>query len=69
MALELVGRASERGHLKSGWVAGDDAFGMSPSFREALAALGMRYYVLDVPGSTPVWPLEPACETPRSLGQ
>ena len=28
---------------------GDDAFGMSPTFREGLAALGMRY-VLDVPG-------------------
>ena len=30
----------ERGHLRAGWVAGDDAFGMSPSFREGLAALG-----------------------------
>ena len=28
-------RALERGHLKAGWVAGDDAFGMSPSFRES----------------------------------
>ena len=45
-----------QGHLKAGWVAGDDAFGMSPSFRESLARMGMRY-VLDVPGSTPVWPL------------
>ena len=51
------------GHLKAGWVAGDDAFGMSPSFREALAALGMRY-VLDVPGSTPVWPWEPSWTSP-----
>ena len=67
LALELVGRALERGHLKSGWVAGDDAFGMSPSFREALAALGMRY-VLDVPGSTPVWPLEPAWTSPEYQG-
>ena len=39
----LVGRAQERGHLKAGWVAADDAFGMSPSFREGLAALGMWY--------------------------
>ena len=44
LALEMVGRAQERGHLKAGWVA----FGMSPSFREGLAALGM-WYVLDVP--------------------
>ncbi len=50
LALEMVERALERGHLRAGWVAGDDAFGMSPSFREGLAALGMRYVrVLDVP--------------------
>ena len=40
LALELLQRALERGHLRAGWVAGDDAFGMSPSFREGLAALG-----------------------------
>ena len=71
LALELLERALGLGHLKAGWVAGDDAFGMSPSFREGLAGLGMRY-VLDVPGSTPVWPLEPSWEsawtTPRSPG-
>ena len=55
----MVGRAQERGHLKAGWVAADDAFGMSPSFREGLAALGMRY-VLDVPSGFTVWPPEPA---------
>ena len=38
LALEMVGRAQERGHLKAGWVAADDAFGMSPSFRDGLAA-------------------------------
>ena len=59
LALEMVGRAQERGHLKAGWVAGDDAFGMSPSFREGLAALGM-WYVLDVPSGFTVWPPEPA---------
>ena len=52
--LKMVERALERGHLRAGWVAGDDAFGMSPSFREGLAALGMRY-VLDVPGGTTVF--------------
>ena len=60
LALELLERAlvhhSERGYLRAKWVAGDDAFGMSPSFRDTLAALGM-HYVLDVPGGTTVWPL------------
>ena len=59
LALELLERALERGHLRTQWVAGDDAFGMSPSFRDGLAVLGM-HYVLDVPGGTTVWPLEPA---------
>ena len=67
LALEMLERALERGHLKAGWVAGDDAFGMSPSFREGLAALGMRY-VLDVPGTTTVWPLEPAWTSPEQQG-
>ena len=49
LALELLARALELGHLRAQWVAGDDAFGMSPSFREGLEALGM-WYVLDVPG-------------------
>ena len=59
LALEMVGRAQERGHLKAGWVAADDAFGMSPSFRDGLMALGM-WYVLDVPSGFTMWPPEPA---------
>ena len=64
LALEMLERALQLGHLKAEWVAGDDAFGMSPSFRDALAAMGMSY-VLDVPGSTPVWPLEPVWTSPE----
>ena len=67
LALEMLEQALERGHLQAGWVAGDDAFGMSPSFREGLAALGMRY-VLDVPGGATVWPLEPAWASPEYQG-
>ena len=67
LALELLERALELGHLRAGWVAADDAFGMSPSFREDLAALGLRY-VLDVPGNTPVWPLEPEWTSPEYQG-
>ena len=67
LALEMVERALERGHLKAGWVAGDDAFGMSPSFREGLAALGIRY-VLDVPAGFTVWPPESAWTSPEYQG-
>ena len=63
----MLAQAMELGHLEAGWVAGDDAFGMSPSFREGLAALGMRY-VLDVPGGTTAWPLEPGWTSPEYPG-
>ena len=68
LALELLQRALERGHLQAGWVAGDDAFGMSPSFREGLAALGMRY-VLDVPAGFTVWPEELERTSPAYQGR
>ena len=58
LALEMLRAARQQGHLEAAWVAGDDAFGMSPAFRDGLAAEGMRY-VLDVPATTPVWPREP----------
>ena len=45
----MLQQALRREYLKAGWVAADDAFGMSPFFRDGLAALGMCY-VLDVPG-------------------
>ena len=68
LALEILERALARGHLQAGWVAGDDAFGMSPSFREGLAALGMRY-VLDVPAGFTVWPEQPERTRPAYQGR
>ena len=67
LALEMLEQALERGYLEAKWVAADDAFGISPSFRDSLAALGIRY-VLDVPGNTPVWPLEPEWSSPEYPG-
>ena len=68
LALEMLERALELGHLRAEWVAGDDAFGMSPSFREGLAALGTRY-VLDVPAGFTVWPPELAWTSPAYQGR
>ena len=67
LGLELLRQALERGHLRAKWVAGDDAFGMSPSFRDGLAALGMRY-VLDVPGNFTFWPVDPEWTSPAYQG-
>ena len=68
LALEMLQRALERGHLQADWVAGDDAFGISPSLREGLAALGTRY-VLDVPAGFTVWPAEPERTSPAYQGR
>ncbi len=59
LALAMLERAQARGYLSAQWVAGDSAFGMSPSFREGLMATG-AWYVLDVRPDMTVWPLEPA---------
>ena len=67
LALEMLARALERGHLEADFVAGDDAFGMSPSFRDGLAAQGMRY-VLDVPGGGPRCGLGSRSEQPGLSG-
>ena len=68
LALELLERALALGHLKAGWVAADDAFGMSPSFRDGSAALGMNY-VLVVPRNTTVWPFELGWTSPGYQGR
>ena len=68
LALELLERALDLGHRKAGWVAADDAFGMSPSLRDGLAALGMKY-VPDVPAGFTVWPAEPEKTTPVYRGR
>ena len=68
LALDMLQGALEPGHLSAGWVAADDAFGMSPSFREGLAALGMCY-VLYVPAGFTVWPPEPERTSPPYQGR
>ena len=60
LALEMLEWALEGAHLRSKLGRRRDAFGISPSFRENLAALRMRY-VLDVPANFTVWPMESAC--------
>ena len=54
----MVGRAQERGHLKAGWVAADDAFGIRRPSGRAWRPWGCG--TLDVPSGFTVWPPEPA---------
>ena len=54
LALDMLRRARAAGHLQGHWVAGDDAYGMVPTLRDALDAEGWTY-VLAVPQTTPVF--------------
>jgi SRSO17 transposase len=68
LALEMLQQARGRGHLTAAWVTGDDAFGKSPEFRDAVETAGFLY-VLEIPADTPVWPQEPTWETPPYRGK
>ena len=68
LALELLERAPGVGPPQGRMgCRGRTPSGCRRPFGRSLAGLGMRY-VLDVPGSTPVWPLELAWTSPGSQG-
>ncbi len=54
LGLAMLRQARAAGHLAGTWVAGDDAYGMVPTLRDALDAEGW-HYVLDVPKTTPIF--------------
>ncbi|HET6385392.1 MAG TPA: IS701 family transposase, partial [Armatimonadota bacterium] len=68
LALEMMEQAIRWRHLQAQWVTGDDAYGQCPAFRDGVRILGLKF-VLDVPSTTPVWPLEPIMEQPVSSGK
>jgi SRSO17 transposase len=68
LGLALLRGARAAGHLEGPWVAGDDAYGMVPSLRDALDAEGWRY-VLDVPATTPVFTQPAAVHVPPWSGR
>jgi SRSO17 transposase len=68
LALAMLRQAQAWDQLHAAWVTGDDAYGQAPEFRDGVAALGWRY-VLEVPGTTPVWPVTPTYETPAYRGR
>jgi SRSO17 transposase len=51
LALGLLRRARQAGHLTGDWVTADESYGEVPSLRDALDAEGW-YYVLEVPCNT-----------------
>lgn len=68
LALLMLHRAKEWGHLSAEWVTADEVYGNSPDFRDGVTALGM-HYVAEVAGNTPVWPEQWAWEVPPYRGR
>jgi SRSO17 transposase len=54
LGLAMLTQARAAGHLHGSWVAGDDAYGMVPTLRDALEEAHWRY-VLAIPKTTPVF--------------
>jgi SRSO17 transposase len=68
LGLAMLRQARAAGHLEGHWVAGDDAYGMVPTLRDALDAEGWQY-VLDVPKTTPVFAAPAATVVPPWSGR
>ncbi len=68
LSRELLLQAQEWGQLTAAWVTADDAYGQSPTFRDGVAGAGWTY-VLEVPSTTPVWPVSATWVTPASSGR
>jgi SRSO17 transposase len=68
LALAQRRQARARGHLTGAWVTADGGFGEVPSFRDALDAEGW-HYVLEIPGTTPVFMQFAASAVPAWAGR
>jgi SRSO17 transposase len=68
LALDMLENAKSLGHLRADWVTGDDAYGQSPEFRDSLDEYGFQY-VLEMPKTTPVWPMITLYESDEWSGQ
>lgn len=68
LALQLVQAIVDRARLPVRWVAADALYGDSPSFRDALAELGLWYFT-EVACSTLIWRRHPAVIVPLWSGK
>jgi len=64
IALELLQAAIQRGDFPFRWVAADELYGDTPSFRDGVAHLG-KWYFTEVARSTLIWRSRPAVVLPR----
>lgn len=67
IALKLLQKAVQRGSLPFSWVAADELYGDSPTFRDGVADLG-KWYFTEIKSNTPVWSVRPEVHVPEWNG-
>jgi SRSO17 transposase len=67
IGLELLQKAENRGSLPFSWVAADELYGDSPTFRDGVDALG-KWYFTEIKSTTPIWHTRPKVYIPKWKG-
>jgi len=68
IGLELLRRAIQRGNLLFAWVAADELYGDSPTFRDGVARLDKCYFT-EIKSTTPIWRCRPDVYVPEWKGR
>jgi SRSO17 transposase len=67
IGLELLQKAERRGNLPFSWVAADELYGDSPTFRDGVDTLG-KWYFTEIKSTTPIWRTRPKVYIPKWKG-
>ena len=67
IGLELLQKAVKRGNLPFAWVAADELYGDSPTFRDGVDTLG-KWYFMEIKENTSIWRTRPKVHVPRWKG-
>lgn len=68
IGLALLQNAQKRGNLPFSWVAADELYGDSPTFRDGVDALG-KWYFTEIKSTTPIWRTRPKVYIPKWKGR
>ena len=68
IGLELLQNAQKRGNLPFSWVAADELYGDSPTFRDGVDVLG-KWYFTEIKENTLIWRTRPKVYLPKWKGR
>jgi SRSO17 transposase len=68
IGLQLLKKTVQRGNLPFQWVAADELYGDSPTFRDGIEALG-KWYFTEIKSTAPIWCTQPKVYVPKWKGR